>query len=123
MEGIKELFVPEKDYMTDKVEVIKSKFGIVESIEETINEFNKFMTRVLAGIPPRIEINLAAAEGGIDYGTTAYALDMAWYARYKPMVDTVLSSMMWAFFAWRVFKRLPNIINGVSSGVDDIERL
>lgn len=109
--------------MSDKVESIKSRFGIIDSISGTMDVFKDFFDTVAMGKPPKIEIHLENAEGGINYGGTAYALDMTWYERYKPTVDILLSSMMWVFFAWRVFTRLPNIINGVGSGAEGIAKL
>lgn len=117
-----EIFVPQDDYLSDKVASIKSRFGIVDSVIGTIDVIKDFLDTVALGAPPKVEVHLENAEGSVNYGDTAYALDMSWYDRYKPIVDVLLSSMIWVFFVWRVFVRLPNIINGVGSGVDDIAK-
>lgn len=71
-------------------------------------------TAMAAEEPPKIQIDLGKANSKYDYGSTCYALDMSWYEPYKPMVDNILSTIMWAFFIWRLFVALPNIINGIS---------
>lgn len=121
--GIRNIFVPDEDFLSDKVESIKSRFGIIDSISDTVEVLKDFFSTVALGTPPKVEIHLENAEGGIDYGSIAYALDMSWYERYKATVDTVLSSMMWVFFVWRVFTRLPNIISGVGSGAESISKI
>ena len=117
--GIKDIFVPSEDFLSDKVDSIRSRFVLADSISDTAGVIIDFFNTVAQGEPPKIEIHLNTAEGGIYFGDVAYALDMTWYERYKPSVDLVLSSMMWVFFVWRVFTRLPNIINGVGSDGSD----
>lgn len=62
-------------------------------------------------------MNLGNAESKYNYGGKAIALDMTWFAKYKPTTDAVISAILWAFFVWRVYVMLPGIINGVSGTV------
>lgn len=71
--------------------------------------------------PPKVYINFKLAESKYDYGGQAYCLDMSWYQRYKPTVDSWLSAWLWITFAWRVYVKLPNIINGVSGDFETVD--
>lgn len=106
-----EIFVPSEDFLSEKINYLKSKFGIVDSITSTIDIFFNFFKNVGNGKPPKIEIDFSSARSSINFGSKV-TIDFSWYTQFKPMVDTILSSIMWVFFVWRIFKRLPNIING-----------
>ena len=86
---------------------------------ETGDILNEFFQDVQSGEPPKIVIDLSLSESKYNWGASGYALDMSWYARYKPEVDSLLSAMMWLFFIWRVFVALPGIIDGTAGMVDD----
>lgn len=118
--SIKNIFVPDKDFLSDKVQSIRDKFGIVDSVTGTVDILEDFFVDVASGVPPKIEIDLSKADSQYDYGASAYALDMEWYAKYKPTVDVVLSAIIWVLFAWRIFVRMPSIISGFSSNVDSL---
>lgn len=109
-----ELFVPDEDYLTEKLNHIREKFGFADSVM-AMGEVFKEMFSVNPTEPPKIVINLGNAESKYNYGGSTLALDMSWYARYKPSVDAILSSIMWVVFGWRLFVGLPNIISGVGS--------
>ena len=115
IEGIKnvliEIFVPSEDFLSEKIEYLKNKFGIVDSIISTIDIFSQFFENVGTGTPPKIEMNFSSAKSKTKYGNTV-TIDFSWYAQFKPTVDTMLSSIIWVMFVWRTFKRLPNIISG-----------
>lgn len=112
LEGIRAIFVPSTDYLTTKVEALRARFAFADSIISTgeviglaLNDFNTS--------PPIIYMELGNAESQYDWGGTAIALDLRWYERYKPTVDRLLSALLWIFFAWRVFRKLPGIISGM----------
>lgn len=118
IEGIKNIFVPREDFLTEKVETIKSHFGFYSSIVDTVEVFKDFFSQTFEGEPPKITVDLSDSESKYNYGETAYVLDMTWYARFKPYGDKILSAIMLVFFAWRMFKALPSIISGGSTLVN-----
>lgn len=120
--GVGGLFIPSTDFFTDKIDMLVEKFAFVSSIVDTVDLLTDFLNDVGNGEVPRVEINLSLAESKYNYGTTAFALDMSWYSRYKPSVDSLLSSMMWLFFIWRIFCALPGIISGTSAMYGSEER-
>lgn len=42
-------------------------------------------------------------------------IDLSWYTQFKSYGDTIMSGIMWLFFIWSTYKKLPSIISGVSS--------
>lgn len=115
MEGITAIFVPSEDFVTNRWNSIKQRFSFAESISETADVLITFFRDTAFNEPPKVYINLGFAESKYDYGAKTYCLDMSWYERYKPTVDALLSAWIWICFIWRVYVRLPGIINGVSS--------
>ena len=111
--------MPEEGFLDAKVAAIRQEFAFADSVMSTVDVISDFFDTVAEGKPAKIEIHLENARSIYDYGGTAYALDMTWYAEYKPTVDTILSSIMWIFFTWRVFVHLPNIINGIAGTPGD----
>ena len=113
------VFVPDADYVNMKYEELKSRFDFAYSIIETIQVMEaQFGVAMVSEEAPKIKIDLGSAKSKYNWGTECYVLDLSWYSEYKPMVDNILSAIMWGFFIWRLFVRLPSIINGVGSVAD-----
>lgn len=109
------IFVPSEDYVSDRWNSIKERFSFADSIATTADTIITFFNDTAFDEPPKVYINLDFAESKYDYGGKTYCLDMSWYERYKPTVDAFLSAWLWLTFIWRVYTRLPGIINGASS--------
>lgn len=107
--------MPDPVVIEDKWNSIRQRFVFADSISNTANVIGDFFKNTDFNEPPKISIDLGKAESEYDYGTTSFALDMSWYARYKPTVDVFLSAWIWLVFLWRLYIKLPNIINGVGS--------
>lgn len=121
VDGIKGIFVPSEDYLTDKVNALRDRFAFADSIIGTCTEIADIF-KTFTGTPPKIEIDFGNAESkfGYDYGGQAYALDMTWYARYKGTVDTIVGAFIVGGFIWRLRHNLPNIIAGVGNGFSTV---
>lgn len=117
LEGIRDIFVPSEDYLTEKLEAIKSKFAFADSIISTAEAIGAAIS-FPGSEPPVIYIHLEDAEGDYSYGGTVAILDMNWYARYKPTVDKILAAFLWLCFVWKIFKKAPGIISGMPDDVD-----
>ena len=109
-----DIFVPAEDYVTTKVEALTARFTWIEPIvvfcKDLASEFG-------SATPPVIYVHLEDAESDVNYGGTVKFLDMSWYARYKAQGDLIISGFLWAIFCWRMYVRLPGIINGVSGDI------
>lgn len=113
--GIKAIFVPSTDYLTAKVEALRARFGFMDSVLATGEAIIAALN--LSGTPPVIYAHFENAEGAFNWGGTVAVLDMTWYSRYKAAGDAFLSGVIWIFFLWRVFIKLPSIISGVGGTV------
>lgn len=106
------VFVPDLSELGDVVDVYSNKFGWVSDLYLFVKDI---LNSLRCDVPPKIPIDLGDAESpnGYNYGGETYVLDMTWYARYKDTVDFMLSGILWLFFIWRMFKRIPDILAGV----------
>lgn len=111
--GIRDIFVPSSDYLTAKVDALCAEFAFADSITKTANGLIDGL-RGVSTEPPVIYIDLSANRGPYDLGGEVPFLDLRWYAEYKPTVDTIISAFLWACFIWRMFLKLPGIINGAA---------
>jgi cellulose synthase/poly-beta-1,6-N-acetylglucosamine synthase-like glycosyltransferase len=111
MGGLSDLFVPDTTVIDGYVSSIQEKFAFVDSIKLTIDSFMEFFKGDF-NTPPNITVNLSSAKGRFKYGTTAKAIDLSWYAPYKPTVDKVIIGFAYGGFFWIMFMRLPDIISG-----------
>lgn len=108
--------------ISEKVQSIKDKFGFVDDFKTMFSSIKNYLFTKGEQIPI-ISINLGNAEGKYNYGNTAYALDMTWYSRYKPLIDNIIIAFAYISFIFLVFKRLPDIISGagaITKNVDNI---
>ena len=110
-------FVPAEGYLDAEVTSLCAQYPLADSCMNLITSFHDAFSG-LGGEPPVIYIHLEDYEGSYNIGGTVPILDMRWYARYKPTVDTLLSSLLWIFFIWRVLVHAPSIISGVAGDVE-----
>lgn len=111
-DAVDSLVVPDKDYLSDKLAALCEEFVFADSIVKTVLQ----MVLALSGLdsqPPVIYIDLGAFRGSYDIGGMVPFLDLRWYASYKPTVDALISAFLWICFIWRMFIKLPSIINGL----------
>ncbi len=108
---LEDIFIPDltlyKYYFLD----IKSKFAFIDDI----SAFGTNLITILFNSDPeipKIVIDFNLAESKYDYGGRTYALDMTFYARFKPLVDNIIVSFSWLAFAYWFYKNLPEIISG-----------
>lgn len=87
-------------------------------VAETFDSIVHYFSDALYNEAPVVYMNFDLAESEYDYGGYAVALDMNWYARYKPIVDVFLSAWIIFLYTVRLYFKLPDIINGVGSDFD-----
>lgn len=111
LNGLKSLFLPADDFLDNEVNEIRSRFSFADSIIASASGLINTITASASADeqePPSIVMDIDIR------GTTkaVTVIDMSWYEPYKPYGDQVLGGMIWIFFIWRVFVRLPGIIEG-----------
>lgn len=120
--GIKSIFVPEEDFITNKVQEVRNNFVFVDSVINTFEYIKERLTsHINAGSGSAPKLKMTVDIKGESKEVTM--IDLSWYRQFKPYGDLILSAIMYVFFAWRVFRNLPNTINGVGSDVDTISKL
>lgn len=119
---LQDIFVPTEDYLTDKVDSIREKFSFADSVIGTVSTMQNRLSLSTNSTPPTVTFNLSSYEGKFDFGQDV-TFSMAWFSRYKPTTDSLLSGILWLTFVWKVFVRLPSIINGVSSASGDMMKI
>lgn len=112
MTGIKAIFVPSEDFISDKVDTLMAEFSFIEPVVTLVKAFFGGIDSTLQE-PPVIYINLDDTRGSYDIGGKTPFIDMTWYAEYKPTVDKLLSAFLVAVFLWRLFRQLPGIVSGM----------
>ena len=68
------------------------------------------------GAAPKLTININYNKYGVKELTI---IDLEWYKPYKTYGDLILTGFIYAFFLWRLFITVPNILYGVGGAVHD----
>ena len=118
--GLIRLFVPKEDFFSEKFEEFKSHFAFIDTFIGFVNQFLNINRNNEA---PSISIDFSNAESQYNYGGKAAALNLSWYSRYKPIGDIIITAFVYAFFIWRFYCRLPEIIRGAGISVDYTSRI
>lgn len=111
--AIESLVIPDEDYLSDKIAALCEEFAFADSIVRTTQQLGNMLVGVTTE-PPVIYIDLGSTRGSYDIGGVVPFLDLRWYAEYKPTVDAIISAFLWVCFIWRMFLKLPGIINGAA---------
>ena len=117
--GLKNLFVPEEDFFSEKFAEFKSHFAFIDTFTGFVSQFQNMSRKNEA---PSISIDFSNAESQYNYGGKAVTLNLSWYSRYKPIADIVITAFVYAFFIWRFYCRIPEIIRGSGIIVDSSSR-
>ena len=112
-EKVGELFTPDEALVTEITDTFKGKFSFFSTLKQFADDLFG-MTPTTD--PPVIWVHLENAESkyGYVYGDKQKILDFAWYQKYKPTVDGLLSGFLWLGYLWLLFKRAPAILNGMA---------
>lgn len=114
---ITDVFVPSADFISEKVDAITSRFAWIAPLVDIAQGLSVDLS---SSTPPVVYVHLEDSESEYIKGGTVKFIDMSWYARYKPYGDVILSGFLWALFAWRMYLKIPGIINGVGGSVGHI---
>lgn len=120
LNGIRDIFVPSEDFLTEKVEALRAKFSFADSIITS----GQYIGNSLQGLgtePPVIYLNLANNRGPYDLGGEVAFLDLRWYEEYKPVGDATISAFLWLLFVWRLYVKAPGIIRGLPGDVQTVK--
>lgn len=112
------LFIPSQDALNGLVDSVKSKFAFIDTVKNTVIEIKDMLSNV--DTVPTFKISISNNKY---FNGDVLLLDLSWYSPYKPLGDLVISSFCYLLFIWRLFIKLPSIINGVSgSSTNSVNR-
>ena len=110
---LKALFVPSDERINGIINVVKEKFAFVDTIKNASNSISTTLSDVESS--PKFTMELGATKYTNAQSFTI--LDFSWYLKFKPYGDLIITGFVYAFFLWRLFISLPNIINGAGGFV------
>lgn len=111
------LFTPSEANITGLQTTVNEKFGFIDSIKIAISDIQDMIENIENGTS---EFNLDIESDYYEGEVTI--LDLAWYVPFKPYGDLIFTGFAYVFFVWRLYKSIPNIINGVASTTGTITR-
>lgn len=107
------MFVPSEERITALTNTVSSKFDFVDSIKIAVESLVDMVNNV--GNAPKLNIKLGATKYTEE---TTVSIDFSWYSPFKAYGDLILTGFIYAFFIWRIFIHLPNIIHGLGGAVE-----
>lgn len=111
-----ELFVPDPEFIPNKVEALKAEYKFLDPMLGTGEDLKLFFQNI-GSQPPIIWIDLGAGTGWHPMGGKVKFIDLTWYAQYKPTVDPIVGGFIWLWVAWRMFMAVPGLLAGDSGTV------
>lgn len=111
LDGLKFLFVPSDNLFLDLIDLIHEKFGFIFQILE-IGDF--IINYDFKESPPDATVKFNNSWGHFE----AEIMDWSIIEPYRNLIKNLVLAISWYLFLRKVQKRLPDIINGVSSGGD-----
>lgn len=113
LSGLKTLFVPDLSYLNGTIDNLKTKLNFISQAKNIVKDITNSI-ELNPTAPPSLTIDLTNANSKYNWGTEAICLDLSWYAPFKPAVDFLIICFCYGYFAWNLFRKLPDIINGVA---------
>lgn len=117
-----EFFVPDEELMNERLQSLRSEFAFVDSIAG----YGDHLLNTLQGASgkaPSFTIDFGKARGKYIKTSQTVTIDLSWYDEYKPMVDNILSGLIWMTFLWHMYKKIPDIIHGNSMSTAAVNQI
>lgn len=106
-QALTNLFVPQGASVLSLQDTVNDRFAFVDSIKLAIDDIDDMLNNVENG----------TSEFTLDIESDVYSgevvlFDLSWYAPFKSYGDLVFTGFAYVLFIWRLYKNIPNIING-----------
>lgn len=126
--GIKNIFVPSDEFMEDfgdELDAIKARFEWSEEIKDIGADFKDILqNQENASAPVVVLPSITNSKDGTVYTTGGEnVLDLGEFETEVLIVRGILAVLLWVFFLWRLYARLPDIIHGSGMIVGDGNRI
>lgn len=123
LNGIRNIFVPSEGFMDEQLEEVKDSFVWYEQIQAVGNDLKVVFGQEQFNDAPIVTLHasqMSSRWSGKQYmSEDELVLDFGEFADYRSSIHTVISVLLWAFFLWRLFARLPDIIHGAGIATAD----
>ena len=107
------IFVPDINEIESSFNTVKEKFSFIDGIKGTINDLTTVV--INEDNSPIFEIEVFENKY---FSGNVKVIDLSWYAPFKNYGDTVICCFAYAFFFWRIFIKLPSIIDGAGANIE-----
>jgi hypothetical protein len=126
--GIKNIFVPSEEFMEDfgdELDAIKARFEWSEEIKDIGSDFKDILqNQENASAPVVVLPRITNSKDNTVYTTGGEnVLDLGEFETEVIIVRGILAVLLWVFFLWRLYCRLPDIIHGSGMIVGDGTRI
>ncbi len=109
------LLLPSEEFMSKFIANLREDFSGIFAIIDEVQKIINYMKTASGTKAPSFTINLG--QSASYYLGESVTIDFSWYDAYKPTVDLLFAAIIWAGFLWRMYCRIPEIINGVGMTV------
>lgn len=113
------LFLPSEERINGLVDSVKCKFAFIDAVKSSTTD----VQAVLSGAEeaPSLTIHVKGTKYSDEQDLKI--IDLSWYRDYKTYGDIIITGFIYAFFIWRIFIKLPNIISGAGGSIDTISKV
>ena len=125
LNGLQSLFVPSEGFMDEQIADVQDSFAWYEDLQAVGNDLETVFGQETFNEAPIVTLHMSQARSAWYNGERSYmneddlVIDMGVFAPYRSSIHTAISILLWVFFLWRLFARLPDIIRGTGMMVVD----
>lgn len=123
LQGIQNIFIPSPGFLDDQLAEIQDSFAWYDDIKQIGVDFSGAMENQANASAPVISIPTLSSRGHIYTEHSEMVLDLSDYQEAVVSVRAILSVLLWIFFLWRLYCRLPDIIHGSGMIIGDGSRI
>lgn len=119
LQGIQNIFIPSPGFLDDQLAEIQDSFAWYDDIKQIGVDFSGAMENQANASAPVISIPTLSSRGHVYTERSEMVLDLSDYQEAVVSVRAILSVLLWIFFLWRLYCRLPDIIHGSGMIIGD----
>lgn len=123
LQGIQNIFIPSPGFLDDQLTEIQDSFSWYDDIKQIGADFSGAMENQANASAPVISIPTLSSRGHVYTERSEMVLDLSDYHEAVVSVRAILSVLLWIFFLWRLYCRLPDIIHGSGMIIGDGSRI
>lgn len=114
------LVIPSDGFMESKYQEFLSNFAFVNRLNDFAHKMYIDFQYLYTEHAPSINIDLSKSKSKIIRSDKVVNfINLDWFAEYKVYSDVLISTFLWAWFLWRTYCRIPDILNGLGMIASD----